>query len=59
MHHASSCYVSGFAIINADLSGPDATTGHALAILRHELAHALGLGHAGPRSLLMRHQIWL
>lgn len=54
---ADCCYVSGFAIINADVSGPDATTGHGLAILRHELAHALGLGHATRRSLLMRHQI--
>ena len=54
---AGCCYVSGFAIINADLAGPDATTGHALAILRHELAHALGLGHAARRSLLMRHQL--
>ena len=51
------CYVSGFAIINADLAGTLATTGHALAILRHELAHALGLGHAARPSLLMHHQI--
>jgi hypothetical protein len=51
------CYVSGFAIINADVAGPDAATEYALAILRHELAHALGLGHAARPSLLMYHQI--
>jgi len=54
---AGCCYISGFAIINAHLAGPDATTAHALAILRHELAHALGLGHAARRGLLMHHQI--
>jgi hypothetical protein len=54
---AGCCYVTGYAIINADLAGPDATTGHALAILRHELAHALGLGHAARPTLLMHHQI--
>jgi hypothetical protein len=54
---AGCCYVSGFAIINADLTGPDATTEHALAVLRHELAHALGLGHAARPSLLMHHQV--
>ena len=32
------CYVSGFAVVNADLAGPDATTERALAILRHGLA---------------------
>ena len=54
---AGCCYVSGFAIINADLAGSDATTEHALAILRHELAHALGLGHAGRPSLLMHYRV--
>jgi hypothetical protein len=54
---AGCCYVTGFAVINADLAGPDATTGHALAILRHELGHALGLGHAARPSLLMHYQI--
>jgi hypothetical protein len=54
---AGCCYVSGFAIINAALTGPDATAEHALATLRHQLAHALGLGHATRRSLLMHHQI--
>lgn len=54
---AGCCYVSGFAIINADLTGPDATTEHALAVLRHELAHAIGLGHAARPSLLMHHQV--
>ena len=51
------CYVSGFAIINAEHAGPDATTEHALAVLRHELAHAIGLGHAARPSLLMHHQL--
>ncbi|MGH3219394.1 MAG: hypothetical protein ACRDPY_11910 [Streptosporangiaceae bacterium] len=51
------CYVSGFAIVNADFAGPDATSDHALAILRHELAHALGLGHAARPSLLMHDQL--
>ena len=54
---AGCCYVSGFAIINADLAGSDATTELALAILRHELAHALGLGHAGRPSLLMHYRV--
>jgi hypothetical protein len=54
---AGCCYVSGFAIINADLTGPDATTEHALAVLRHELAHAIGLGHAARPSLLMHPQV--
>ncbi len=54
---AGCCYVSGFAAINADLTGPDATTEHALAVLRHELAHAIGLGHAARPSLLMHHQV--
>ena len=51
------CYVSGFAVVNADLTGPDATAEHALAVLRHELAHALGLGHAARPSLLMHHRV--
>lgn len=54
---AGCCYVNGFAIINADLAGRDATTEHALAILRHELGHALGLGHAARPSLLMHPHI--
>ena len=54
---AGRCYVSGFAIINAGLAGPDATAEHALAILQHELAHALGLGHAARPSLLMHRQM--
>ena len=54
---AGCCYLSGFVIINADLAGRDATNEHALAILRHELGHTLGLGHAARPSLLMYHQI--
>ena len=54
---AGCCYITGFAFINADLAGPDATTEHALAILRHELAHALGLGHAARPSSLMHYQL--
>ena len=54
---AGCCYITGFAFINADLAGPDATTERALAILRHELAHALGLGHAARPSSLMHRQL--
>jgi hypothetical protein len=50
------CYINGFAIVNADLAA-DATSERALAILRHELAHSIGLGHATRSSLLMHHQI--
>jgi Matrixin len=50
-------YAAGFAAVNTDLTGADATGAYALAVLRHELAHALGLGHAGRRSLLMNRQI--
>ncbi len=51
------CYIRGVVIVNADLAGRDATADYALAILRHELGHALGLGHAARPSLLMHHQI--
>jgi hypothetical protein len=54
---AAGWYVRGFAIINADLAGPDATTELGLAILRHQLGHALGLGHAARPSQLMHHHV--
>lgn len=54
---AGCCYLRGFVIVNVDLTGLDAAAEHALAILRHELAHALGLGHAARPSLLMHHQL--
>ncbi len=54
---AGCCYVRGFAIVNADLAGPEATAEHALAILRHELCHCLGLGHAARPSQLMHRNV--
>lgn len=54
---AGCCYVTGFAIINTNLAGPDVTAEYALAILRHELAHALGLSHATRPTLLMHHKV--
>jgi hypothetical protein len=50
-------YISGFAIINSDAAGTDLTSPRALAVLRHELGHALGLGHATRRSEVMHDRI--
>jgi hypothetical protein len=50
-------YTRGFAAVNADLAGSDPTSSLALTILRHELAHALGLGHAARPCLVMHYQL--
>jgi hypothetical protein len=49
-------YTRGFAAVSAVLALPDPTADEAMTILRHELAHALGLGHAMRRGLVMHYQ---
>ncbi len=46
-------YAAGYAAVSADRLEPGAEACRGLAALRHVLAHALGLGHAGRRSELM------
>lgn len=52
-------YRHGWAIVDTDLAiepgSPPFTTG--LAVLRHQLGHALGLGHPASRQALMHQQI--
>jgi hypothetical protein len=48
-------FTSGFALVATGITGPHPPS--AIAILRHELAHALGLGHAARPDLLMYHRI--
>jgi hypothetical protein len=50
-----SYYVSGFVILAASVIDPRSPL--AVAALRHELAHALGLGHAARPDLLMYHRL--
>jgi hypothetical protein len=51
----ASHYASGFAIVATNVIDPRSPL--EVAVLRHELAHALGLGHAGRPNLLMYHRI--
>lgn len=48
-------YVSGFAVINYAACGADPASDQAVAVLRHEMGHALGMGHASRRSQIMHH----
>jgi Matrixin len=48
-------YTSGFALVATGITGPHRPS--VVAVLRHELAHALGLGHAARPGLLMYHRI--
>ncbi len=50
-----SYYTSGFAIIATSVINPRSP--REVAVLRHELAHALGLGHAARPNLLMYHSV--
>jgi hypothetical protein len=48
-------YVSGLAAVTTGLVSPHSM--REVAVLRHELAHALGLGHAARPSLLMHYRM--
>jgi hypothetical protein len=48
-------YTSGFALVATGTTSPEPPS--ADAVLRHQLAHALGLGHAARPDLLMYHRI--
>jgi hypothetical protein len=58
-------YRRGWAIVDTELAAdpdsprgePTALSAAGLAILRHQLGHALGLGHAGRRWVLMHERI--
>jgi hypothetical protein len=51
------CYTQGFAAVNADLAGTGATGKPGLTVLRHELAHALGMGHSARPGLVMHDRV--
>jgi hypothetical protein len=48
-------YTSGFVTVSASTVSPGSPL--EIAVLRHELAHAVGLGHAARPGLLMYHRI--
>ncbi|HLK72987.1 MAG TPA: hypothetical protein VKU77_04990 [Streptosporangiaceae bacterium] len=48
-------YASGFALVATGITSQYSPS--EVAVLRHELAHALGLGHAAHPDLLMYHRI--
>jgi hypothetical protein len=48
-------YTSGLAVVATVATGPRSPG--EVPVLRHELAHALGLGHAARPNLLMYHRI--
>jgi hypothetical protein len=53
-------YRRGWAIVATDLAiepAPPAVSVAGLAVLRHQLCHALGLGHAARRQVLMHQRI--
>lgn len=54
---AGQYYTQGFAAVNAGLIGTNATSQPGLTMLRHELAHVLGLGHSARPSLVMHHRV--
>jgi len=50
-------YRSGWAIVDTDLAAGPASSATGLAVLRHQLGHALGLDHAARRRVLMHQRI--
>jgi hypothetical protein len=50
-------YRRGWAIVDTDLAAEPALSTTGLAVLRHQLGHALGLGHAARSRVLMHQRI--
>lgn len=50
-------YRRGWAIVDTDLAAEPALSTTGLAVLRHQFGHAIGLGHAARRRVLMHQRI--